>query len=794
MKREDFQPSKWSTICSEHFEEECFINTPFYRLLKDNSIPTIFTANLPSELQDRRKQKFCKNVFLDHNYSLPSEAELYVKSQELKEESKTICLDHNYSLPSQKELDARNKRLIRKHKKLKKKFKAENQAKTNALKKCSSFQEVINDLQEKNLISETVEELLQKTTSKVPSQLFERLANSNQKSKKFQRKYTKELKSFAITLQFYSSKGYNYVRNTFGLCLPHENVVRKWYSTVGAEPGFANDAFVTLRKKVEEEKEGNKSVTVSLTFDEVAIKKKIEWTGKKFIGHVDLGTGIEPEDSSPLATEALVFMIVALDGSWKLSIGYFLIASLNAEEKFNILKIAFQKLHDVGVKTVNVTCDGLAANISTLRKFGISFDPTCFQCSFPHPSDPTQKITVMLDACHLLKLARNTLSDLKVLIDPDGKQIKWDFVEKLHNIQTEEGLRAGNKIRQDHISWRRQKMKVNLAAQTLSSSVADSIDFCRESLKLKEFHESEATSKFIRMIDRLFDTMNSRNALAKGFKAALRKSNKGQWEKVFDESLEYLSNLTDLKGTKLIHSPRKTAFIGFLLNIHSLKSLFKTLVEDGDMKYILTYKLSQDHLELFFSALRCRLGCNNNPSCKEFKAAYKRLLVHQEIRGNRGNCLLQDDTTLLTFQKSNKSPNQEQFNDFATQKKFGLSFDETDHDYAQVSSFPELSEFQSSVIEYIAGYTVRMAEKIIKCETCLSTVKEQKSDSAYALVRTKDKGGLIYSSYSVVVVCKTTEQALKTVLKTTAGIVTFKNDLCLAITSKVLQNVLERYP
>jgi hypothetical protein len=73
-------------------------------------------------------------------------------------------------------------------------------------------------------------------------------------------------------------------------------------------------------------------------------------------------------------------------------------------------------------------------------------------------------------------------------------------------------------------------------------------------------------------------------------------------------------------------------------------------------------------------------------------------------------------------------------------------------------------------------------------------VKEQKSDSAYALVRTKDKGGLIYSSYSVVVVCKTTEQALKTVLKTTAGIVTFKNDLCLAITSKVLQNVLERYP
>jgi hypothetical protein len=105
-------------------------------------------------------------------------------------------------------------------------------------------------------------------------------------------------------------------------------------------------------------------------------------------------------------------------------------------------------------------------------------------------------------------------------------------------------------------------------------------------------------------------------------------------EKVFDESHEYLSNLTDLKGTKLISSPRKTAFIGLIFKIHSLKFLLKTLVEDGDLEYILTYKLAQDHLELFFSVLRCHLGSNNNPTCKEFKAAHKQLLVNQEIRGN----------------------------------------------------------------------------------------------------------------------------------------------------------------
>ena len=36
------------------------------------------------------------------------------------------------------------------------------------------------------------------------------------------------------------------------------------------------------------------------------------------------------------------------------------------------------------------------------------------------------------------------------------------------------GLIAGNKLTERHINWTKQKMKVNLAAQTLRSSVADS--------------------------------------------------------------------------------------------------------------------------------------------------------------------------------------------------------------------------------------------------------------------------------------------------------------------------------
>lgn len=41
-------------------------------------------------------------------------------------------------------------------------------------------------------------------------------------------------------------------------------------------------------------------------------------------------------------------------------------------------------------------------------------------------------------------------------------------------------------------------MKVALATQALSESVASALDFCRDDLKLPEFQGSEETSAFIR--------------------------------------------------------------------------------------------------------------------------------------------------------------------------------------------------------------------------------------------------------------------------------------------------------
>lgn len=63
-------------------------------------------------------------------------------------------------------------------------------------------------------------------------------------------------------------------------------------------------------------------------------------------------------------------------------------------------------------------------------------------------------------------------------------------------------------------------MKVKLAAQTLSASIATALEFLEKS-GVEEFQGAGPTIKFIKVIDKIFDFLNSRNPLGKGFKSPL---------------------------------------------------------------------------------------------------------------------------------------------------------------------------------------------------------------------------------------------------------------------------------
>lgn len=157
----------------------------------------------------------------------------------------------------------------------------------------------------------------------------------------------------------------------------------------------------------------------------------------------------------------------------------------------------------------------------------------------------------------------------------------------------------------------------------------------------KLFDNAEPTAQFIQIFNDLFDILSSRNRLAKyRYKKPISEANVAYIFIYLDEIKNYILTLT-LKGISVLVSPRKIGFLGFCICIDSLKGLYESYVVTNPLlKYILTYKISQDHLELFFGAIRSHGGYNNNPTARQFKASYKRLLVHTEIKaGNRGNAV-----------------------------------------------------------------------------------------------------------------------------------------------------------
>ena len=95
-------------------------------------------------------------------------------------------------------------------------------------------------------------------------------------------------------------------------------------------------------------------------------------------------------------------------------------------------------------------------------------------------------------------------------------------------------------------------------------------------------------------------------------------------------------------------SALKTAVLGFIATIHSVIAIFDEFVDSGQLSYLATYRLSQDHIELTFNVVRSRGHWNNNPTAVPFCAAYRQLLMKHCMKpSTNGNAVAQEDTAIL---------------------------------------------------------------------------------------------------------------------------------------------------
>jgi DNA transposase THAP9 len=192
--------------------------------------------------------------------------------------------------------------------------------------------------------------LHQKTTTYLenafPSAISEVLKRFKKGGK---RKFTPEMRAFALTLNFYSPKAYNYIRQTFNNSLPHPSTLRSWYHEVKVTEGFTEESFKTLNTKSVEYKAKGKPLYCSLMLDEMHIKKQIEWDGKYCHGFSSIGKNSNSSElAMKAATQVLVLLVVALDSQWKVPVGYFFHRGLNATETANIIQETLARLYTIG--------------------------------------------------------------------------------------------------------------------------------------------------------------------------------------------------------------------------------------------------------------------------------------------------------------------------------------------------------------------------------------------------------------------------------------------------------------
>lgn len=123
--------------------------------------------------------------------------------------------------------------------------------------------------------------------------------------------------------------------------MPNPKTVKNWIANSDAcsKPGLQQENLDKL-KRVAEHFENNhkKKLMCSLVFDEMYIRKQVDWSWyqEEFAGFINFGQ--DPNaDEYRTATQALVYMLNGVNASFEYPVAYYFVDSLKAPQKEDLL-------------------------------------------------------------------------------------------------------------------------------------------------------------------------------------------------------------------------------------------------------------------------------------------------------------------------------------------------------------------------------------------------------------------------------------------------------------------------
>lgn len=524
--------------------------------------------------------------------------------------------------------------------------------------------------------------------------------------------YSEDVKQFAVTLNFYSSKAYDYLRSL--VRLPDPGALHRWVTAVDGKPGFMEESFDILKKEVAkarfiaEASCETSRLTCCLMLSEISIKQQADFDGRKVVGYPDLGQCLVVNNSVQTASSVLVFMVTAVNGSWKLPIGYSFLKGLGASARANIVSTYLTRLHEVGVECVAVTCSGDACNVSMLTELGVVLDSSSIKNWFSHPSDPSKMVFAFLDTGDMLKRMRNLLAEKRVIVNsevpPEKSKILWRHLERLSKLQRVEGSSQASSQGTTRRKFESERMKTLLSIWLLSRSVSSALKLCEGELQLADFKGASAAAEFVDKLEWMFELLSSCHPFGKGRHAPIRQGNRELVLSRIQKAILYLEGLceTGSRGRALSETRQRLPVVGLILNLMSLRDLAEKLVwkDTAHMQCLLADRFSLDHLETFLSTIWEHTG-DRKPSACQFQSAYQQCLFVQMPTLAIQNCL-SASTVMLTGSVSTRH--------------FCSAVDVEHPEYPRLSILCE--DGASYISSYVAGSYIAKS----KCPFCASLV------------------------------------------------------------------------
>lgn len=199
----------------------------------------------------------------------------------------------------------------------------------------------------------------------------------------------------------------------------------------------------------------------------------------------------------------------------------------------------------------------------------------------------------------------------------------------------------------------------------------------------------------------------------------------------------------------------------WMVTAKSILDLAKNLFAENCMyKYLLTYKFSQDHLELLFARIRSRHGWNNNPNVMQFKYAMKQILMRNCLAASKSeNCIALDSDpigSVFSFKWHKKENDNDLYNNFDDNELVENNITIAEVEKLNINSkMPLNNELRDNILYYIGGYVLKRFLPYIHCDSCVNSLILTQSEHNYShyykfskFLELSQKGGLIVPSLS----------------------------------------------